>query len=116
MRISRDRRSFPRKVERALTAELPELPAAVRLYGPEGTARALAADFDVSRGGAERVAADAAAFAALVVSCGGRVITDVSPNGGRHVYVLWAAPVPFGEQRRLAQAMAVRFPSLDPSR
>ena len=44
---------------------------------------------------------------------GGRCVTDVAPGGGRHVYVLFAAPLPWRELRDLARAMALRFPSVD---
>jgi len=40
-------------------------------------------------------------------------VTDVAPGGGRHVYVLFAAPLPWRELRDLARAMALRFPSVD---
>jgi hypothetical protein len=111
MRLSYDAgRSYPRKLERGLTREPPPCPAAVHIYDDRGETRVLAADFDVKRaagrGAADpvaQVAADAAALAALVRACGGRGFGDVSPNGGRHGYLLWAAPLPFSERgRRLA--------------
>ena len=40
---------------------------------------------------------------------GGRCVTDVAPGGGRHVYVLFAALLPWRELRDLARAMALRF-------
>ncbi len=113
MRVSRDRRSYPQRWEAALSAEPPRPPAAVRLYGRDGTARCLAADLDVSRGGADQVAADAVALERLVARCGGRSVTDRSPSGGRHVYVLLAEPVPYGEMRRAALALSRLLPSLD---
>ena len=45
--------------------------------------------------------------------CGGQVLADVSPSGGRHVYVLFAAPLPWRELRDVARALALRFPSID---
>lgn len=96
-----------------LTTAPPRVPAAVRIYGRDGKARCLAADLDVGRGDVERVQADAATLAELVAACGGRTITDRSPSGGRHVYMLLAEPVPFGEMRRVALALAALLPSLD---
>jgi hypothetical protein len=49
----------------------------------------------------------------LVTRCGGQVLADVSPPGGRHVYVLFATALPWLELRDLARAMALRFPSID---
>ncbi len=47
--------------------------------------------------------------------CGGQVLADVAPSGGRHVYVLFAAALPWRELRDIARALALRFPSLDPA-
>lgn len=85
------------------------------LFDDAAAARCLAADFDVSRGGQRQVDADAAAFAALIEACGGRSFADTSPNGGRHVYVLWSRPRPITELRPLMRALCARFPSLDPA-
>jgi hypothetical protein len=51
----------------------------------------------------------------LVRRAGGRVITDESPNGGRHLYVPFGAPLGFHEARDLALALATRTPTMDPS-
>jgi hypothetical protein len=123
MRLSYDGgRSYPRKLDRALSAAPPPVPAAVHIYDDHGMTRLLAADFDskraAGRGAADpaaQVSADAAGFAELVRACGGHGFGDVSPNGGRHGYVLWAAPLPFAEMRRMALALARRFVSYDPS-
>ena len=48
-------------------------------------------------------------------SAGGRVITDESPSGGRHVYVPFGEPVGFHEARDLALALAARTPTMDPA-
>jgi hypothetical protein len=113
MRESRDGRTYPQRWEVPLTAAPPRLPAAVRLYGRDGTARCLAADLDVARAGRGQVEADAAALAELVAGCGGRTVADLSPSGGRHVYLLLAEPVPYAEMRRAALALAALLPSLD---
>ena len=114
VRVSRDGgRTYPGRAERALDGRLPAAPAAVMLFDAAGDARCLAADFDVSRGGRAQVDADAAAFAELVATCGGRAVADLSPTGGRHVYVFWSRPVPISELRPLMQALASRYRSLD---
>jgi len=50
-----------------------------------------------------------------VAQCGGQVLADVSPSGGRHVYILFASPLPWRELRDLARAIALRFPAVDPA-
>jgi DNA-binding transcriptional ArsR family regulator len=87
----------------------------VLLFDEDASARCLAADFDVSRGGRHQVDRDTAAFAELIEVCGGRSFADVSPNGGRHVYVLWTRPRPLVEIRPLIRALCAFFPSLDPA-
>jgi hypothetical protein len=62
---------------------------------------------------AAEVRAQAEAIAGLVARCGGQVLADVSPSGGRHVYVLFAAPLPWLELRDVARALALRFPAID---
>jgi hypothetical protein len=114
VRVSRDGgRTYPGRSERALTEDLPAAPAAVLLYDEHAAARCLAADFDVTRGGQHQVDTDTAAFTALIQACGGRVVADVSPTGGRHVYVFWARPLPLTELRPVLHALRARFPSLD---
>jgi len=61
-----------------------------------------------------RVRAQAGALVRLMSSCGGQVLADVAPSGGRHVYVLFAAPLPWRELRDLCRAIALRFTSVDP--
>ena len=39
----------------------------------------------------------AEALAGLVARCGGQVLADVSPSGGRHVFVVFAAALPWLE-------------------
>ena len=45
--------------------------------------------------------------------CGGQVLADLSPAGGRHVFVVFAAALPWLELRDVARALALRFPSID---
>ena len=55
----------------------------------------------------------AEALAGLVIRCGGQVLADVSPSGGRHVFVVFAAALPWLELRDVARALALRFSSID---
>ena len=59
------------------------------------------------------VRVQAEALAGLVARCGGQVLADVSPTGGRHVFVVFAAALPWLELRDVARALALRFPSID---
>ena len=61
------------------------------------------------------VRAQAKALAGLVARCGGQVLADVSPSGGRHVFVVFAAALPWLELRDVARALALRFCSIDTS-
>ena len=130
IRISRDGgRTYPARHARPLPAEPPGQPCTIPVFHPaSGTGRMLVLDLDVSRAGraadgpavgnghergAVEVAAQAAAIAELVARLGGQVLADVAPSGGRHVYVVFAAALPWRELRDLAWAMAVRFPAVD---
>jgi hypothetical protein len=122
MRVSRDGgRTYPRRHEQPLATRNPGQPVTVPVYDAmAATGRLLAADFDTSRAvghadPARVVAADAADFAAFVARLGGRAITDVSPSGGRHVLVLFAAALPWRELRDLTRALALRYRTLDPA-
>ena len=92
------------------------------------TGRMLAIDLDPGRPGGDvhhgavehdhelcpaEVCAQAEALAGLVARCGGQVLADVAPSGGRHVFVLFAAALPWLELRDVARALALRFPSID---
>ena len=85
------------------------------IYSSAGDTRVLVVDLDSSRGGVDAVRRDAAAVGELVRSAGGAVISDESPNGGRHLYVPFGAPVGFHQARDLALALATRTPTMDPS-
>ena len=118
VRISKDGgRTYPARQARPLPAGPPGQPCTVPVYNPgTGTGRLLALDLDLARGvtdPAAQVSATADAIARLVTGLGGRCVTDAAPGGGRHVYVLFAAPLPWRELRDLARAMALRFPSVD---
>lgn len=135
VRVSRDGgRTYPARHARPLPAEPPGQPCTVPVYDPgTGTGRMLALDLDLARaardvhdavvghchersaGSVAEVCAQAGALAGLVARCGGRVLADVSPSGGRHVFVLFASALPWRELRDLARALAVRFPAIDPA-
>jgi DNA-binding transcriptional ArsR family regulator len=137
VRVSRDGgRTFPARHARPLPDGPPGQPATVAVYDPgSATGRMLALDLDPSRirlsaGADDRavqdghehradpaagVAAQAASIAGLVARCGGQVLADVSPSGGRHVFILFAAALPWRELRDLARAIALRFPAVDPA-
>jgi hypothetical protein len=116
VRVSRDGgRTYPASRERPLTARVPGQPAAVRVFGPDGTAQCLSADFDVARGGIVQVSRDVQRLLAMVEAAGGRAFTDRSPSGGRHVYVPLAQPVELGDMRSLALALSGLLPTFDPA-
>ena len=133
IRLSKDGgKSYPARHARPLPAEPPDQPCTVPVYEPaSATGRMLALDLDPGRAGrdvnddavqhnhelhadlADGVRAQAEALAGLVARCGGQVLADVSPSGGRHVYVLFAAALPWLELRDVTRALALRFPAID---
>jgi hypothetical protein len=122
VRISRDGgRTYPARHARPLPAVPPGQPCTVPVYHPgTGTGRMLALDLDPARdrGAADpaaQVSAQADAIVQLVRRLGGRCVTDVAPGGGRHVYVLFAAALPWRELRDLNRAVALRFAAVDPA-
>jgi hypothetical protein len=118
VRISRDGgRTFPARYAGPLPAKPPDQPCTVAVYEPgTGTGRMLALDLDVTRAGSPAAVEDqAAAVSSLLERLGGRCISDSAPGGGRHVYVLFAAPLPWRELRDLCRAMALRFRAIDPA-
>ncbi len=116
IRLSRDGgKTYPLKHERALTEILPTFPAAVRIFGKDGTCSAIFLDFDSSVAGIDWVEADVRAVQNWLHNCGARWIEDYSPNGGRHVYIPLAKRVTFTEARDLVEALGTRHRSLDKS-
>jgi hypothetical protein len=133
VRISKDGgRTYPARHARPRPAAPPGQPCTVAVYDPaSASGRMLVLDLDITRVGghvhdrrggqdhehrsdpAVQVRVQAEALAALVARCGGQVLADVAPSGGRHVYVLFAAPLPWLELRDVARALALRFPSVD---
>jgi hypothetical protein len=135
VRVSRDGgRTFPARHAGPLPADPPGQPCTIPVYDPAtGTGRMLALDLDLARTvrgvhdrarrhdrehraiPAAEVRAQAEDLAGLVARCGGQVLADVAPSGGRHVYVLFAAPLPWLELRDLARAISLRYPAVDPA-
>ena len=94
-------------------ADPPGQPSTVPVYDPgTGTGRMLALDLDASRGDVDHAARPRSATRRST-RLGARCLTDASPAGGRHVFVLFAAPLPWRELRDVARALALRFPSID---
>ena len=129
VRISRDGgRTYPARHARRLPAEPPGQPCTVPVYDPgSATGRMLALDLDPGRARADlgvdttlvsaraEVERQAAELGQLLARLGGRYAADVSPSGGRHVYVLFAAPLPWLELRDVARALSLRYPAIDPA-
>ncbi|MEA5456950.1 hypothetical protein SPF06_19685 [Sinomonas sp. JGH33] len=70
---------------------------------------------DTSKADSAVVDVDAARIGALLASCGLRWVEDISPSGGRHMYVPLAARMPGPEAAELIDAIARTAPSLDAS-
>ncbi|MET7335966.1 hypothetical protein [Nonomuraea sp. NPDC005650] len=112
---------FAGRHELPLTVRLPAQTAALYVY-EYGMTDMLHIDSDpglaARRGASDPLAVveeEIADFAALLAVCGGESFTDLSPiSGGRHLYAKWAKKIPYGEMRRIAQALARRYISFDP--
>ena len=120
VRVSRDGgRTYPARHVRRFPAEPPDQPCTVPVYDPgSATGRMLALDLDPGRAcdladSSADVERQAAELGQLLERFGGRVLADVSPSGGRHVYVLFAAALPWRELRDVARALALRYPAID---
>lgn len=85
------------------------------VYGYDGTARTIFFDLDVSRGGGDQVLEDHLWLVQWLNKHSAVWVEDVSPSGGRHIYVPLTQPVPFTEARALVEAIATHCRSLDPS-
>jgi hypothetical protein len=114
VRISRDGgRTYPARHARPLPAEPPGQPCTVPVYDPgSATGRMLALDLDLARGDVDRQAAQ---LGQLLEHHGAQVLADISPSGGRHLYVLFSSPLPWRELRDLVRAVSLRFPVIDPA-
>lgn len=114
VRLSRDGgKTYPQKHERSLTETLPTFPAAVKIFGKDGTCAAIFLDFDSSVAGIDSVDAEVRALQSWLHNCGARWIEDRSPNGGRHIYVPLKKRVSFSEARDFVEALGTRYRTLD---
>lgn len=97
-----------------ITATLPARPAAVLIHGADGSVATLCLDLDTSKALQGVVDDDAQRLGNLLESCSIRYVGDVSPSGGRHLYIPLAERMSGTEARELVEAMALMAPSLDP--
>ena len=120
VRVSRDGgRTYPARGAGPFPAAPLDRPCAVPVYDPaSASGRMLVLDLDPGRA---RDSADPAAevehqageLAQLLERLGVLCVADVSPSGGRHVYVLFASSLPWRELRDVARALVRRFPAID---
>jgi hypothetical protein len=135
VRISKDGgRTYPARHARRLPDDPPDQPCAAPVFDPAtGTGRMLAFDLDPGRVGrdvhdgavhhdhelcadlAAEVERQAAELGQLLERLGARYVADVGPTGGRHVFVVFAAALPWLELRDLVRAIALRFAAVDPA-
>lgn len=116
VRLGRERRGgieYRTGDECRLTDRLPAKPAAVRIYGDDGTCATICLDLDSARVGADAIATEAKALTKWLNECGARVVEDVSPNGGRHIYIPLAQRLGLLDAREIVEALARRFPTID---
>lgn len=104
----------PRSNPPKITRTLPSRAAAVMVHGADGSVPTLSLDLDTSKALQAVVDADAAAIITLLDSCGLRYVADHSPSGGRHIYIPLTDRLAAEDARELVEALATRFPSLDP--
>lgn len=97
-----------------ITAALPTRAAAVLIHGADGSVATLCLDLDTSKALQGVVDDDAQRLGILLESCGVRYVEDVSPSGGRHLYIPLAECMSGPEARELVEAMTLMAPSLDP--
>ncbi|MBC7594916.1 MAG: MarR family transcriptional regulator, partial [Kineosporiaceae bacterium] len=115
MRVSRDGgKTYPLHRERKITEQLPNQPAAVLIYDNSGCAHTFCIDLDSSKGGPGAVQRDYTALSATLTRLGLPHFADQSPNGGIHIYIPMAEPLPFPDAAEVARALEARAPSFDP--
>ncbi|KHL00279.1 hypothetical protein LK10_20650, partial [Sinomonas humi] len=98
-----------------ISSALPKSPAAVLVHGADGSVATLCLDLDTSSAAQHVVDGDAERLGALLASCGLRWVEDVSPSGGRHLYVPLAERMDGAQARELVEALARVARSLDAS-
>ena len=113
VRVSRDGgRSYPARHARPLPDEPPDLPSTIPVYNQaSASGRMLALDLDPGRGDVDHQAAE---LGQLLEDLGGQVLADVSPSGGRHIFAVFAAALPWLELRDMARSIALRYSAIDP--
>jgi hypothetical protein len=115
MRVSRDGgKTYPLHRERKITDQLPNQPAAVLIYDNSGCAHTFCVDLDVSKGGVEAVERDYTTLTSKLRRLGLPHFADRSPNGGIHIYIPMAEPLPFHDAAGVARALEACTPTLDP--
>ncbi|MFE5339680.1 hypothetical protein ACFQ80_05645 [Isoptericola sp. NPDC056578] len=106
---------YPARGERPLTSVLPlSGPAAVLVYGDDGCCQTLCLDLDLNERSPEQLEAEAANLTRWLTECGARVFTDLSPAGGRHIYLPMRERVAYDTAREVVEALARLFPAIDP--
>lgn len=116
VRVSLDRgKNYPARCEQDLRARRPAAPAAVMVYSLAGTASTIFLDLDSSRGGVDAVTKDAEGLREWLGRNGAQWVEDVSPSGGRHLYLPLVEAIPFTEARDFVEALELRFTTIDPS-
>lgn len=104
------------KRRQKITDTLPKTMAAVDIYSAGGLTTQLVLDFDAKEHGPAQVEADFARAARWVRDCGGRIVSDRSTSGGRHLIVPLAigSSATLAEMRQLADQLKARLLTLDP--
>jgi len=67
---------------------------------------------DPARGDVDHQAAE---LGQLLERLDARYVADVAASGGRHLYIPFAAALPWRELRDACRALALRFPAIDPA-
>ena len=103
---------YPARHARPLPDEPPDLPSTIPVYNQaSASGRMLALDLDPGRGDVDHQAAE---LGQLLEDLGGQVLADVSPSGGRHIFAVFAAALPWLELRDMARSIALRYSAVDP--
>ena len=112
IRVSRDGgKTYPHKWVRGLDAEaLPTMPAAVHLHDARGCGHVLILDLDASG----PVDDDYTAIATRLDALSLMWFADISPSGGRHIYIPLDADLPHSILAQTARTLATLHPSIDP--
>ncbi|WP_072844521.1 hypothetical protein [Rhodococcus tukisamuensis] len=99
----------------SLKPDLPGAPAAVPLYNKHGRTALLAFDLDAKRHGADQVDTDFERLLIWLRECGGRMVTDRSTSGGRHILVPLAkgTSLRVDEVSTLLALLEARLPTFD---